>query len=325
MSYQAVIRDAAGKLVTNQVVGIRMTILKGTLPGTNVYQETQTPTTNANGLVTLEIGGGTGFDAIDWGSDVHFIKTETDPAGGTNYTISGTSQLLSVPYALYAETVKDAAIKAYVDDLLNILGLLPNNYAGMTLDIEGNKYKTVKIGNQIWLAENLRTGRFNDDAAIPLVTDQAWSHLTTPGYCWYNNDSGNKNTYSALYNWYAVKTGKLCPTGWHVPSDAEWTTLTTYLGGEAVAGGKMKETGTTHWQSPNEGATNESGFSCLPGGGRSSLGSFFGLGSYGYRWSSTVGTPEGPWGRSLSYGNTNVYRSSYSMEHGFSVRCLRDN
>ena len=120
-------------------------------------------------------------------------------------------------------------------------------------DIDGNNYLTVTIGTQIWMAENLRTTKYNDGTAIPLVTDNTtWANLTTPAYCWYNNDAKtNGSTYGALYNWYSVNTKKLCPTGWHVPNDTEWTTLTTYLGGTAVAGGKLKETGTAHWYSPN--------------------------------------------------------------------------
>ena len=133
-------------------------------------------------------------------------------------------------------------------------------------DIDGNVYHTVTIGTQIWMVENLKTTRYNDGSPIPFVTDSSsWSNLTTPGYCWYNNDTTNKNTYGALYNWFAVNTGKLAPTGWHVPTDDEWTTLTTYLGGESIAGGKLKETGTTHWRTPNAGATNEIGFTASSG------------------------------------------------------------
>ena len=116
---------------------------------------------------------------------------------------------------------------------------------------------------------NLKTTKYNDGTSIPNVTnDTSWSNLTTGAYCWYNNDVSYKNPYGALYNWYAVNTGKLAPKGWHVPSDAEWTTLITYLGGESIAGGKLKEAGTTHWLSPNTEATNSTGFSALPGGRR---------------------------------------------------------
>ncbi|MCB9001260.1 MAG: fibrobacter succinogenes major paralogous domain-containing protein [Bacteroidales bacterium] len=159
---------------------------------------------------------------------------------------------------------------------------------GTVTDIDGNTYITVTIGNQVWMAENLKTTHYNDGTAIPNVTDgNEWAALTTGAYCWYSNATAYKDTYGALYNWYAVNTGKLAPTGWHVATDAEWTTLTTYLGGESVAGGKLKETDTTHWASPNTGATNETGFTALPGGYRGRGGAFGGIGGYGYWWSAT--------------------------------------
>jgi len=193
-------------------------------------------------------------------------------------------------------------------------------------DIDGNVYKTVTIGTKVWMAENLKTTKYNDGTAIPLVADdKAWEALTTPAYCWYNNDAtANKKTYGALYNWYTVNTKKLCPTGWHVPSDAEWTTLTTNLGGESVAGGKLKETSTTHWQSPNTGATNETGFTALPSGYRSSSGTYNYIGLNGYWWSSSEYSPPNAYSRSMNYYRSNVYRYSYYKQDGFSVRCLRD-
>ena len=148
-------------------------------------------------------------------------------------------------------------------------------FTGTVTDFDGNVYYTVTIGSQVWLAGNLKTVKYNDGTDIPLVTDKtAWGALTTPGYCWLNNDKAtNKDTYGALYNYYVVDPaangGKnVCPTGWKVPTNDEWTALTTYLNGEAAAGGKLKEAGTAHWQTPNTGATNETGFTALPAGGR---------------------------------------------------------
>jgi uncharacterized protein (TIGR02145 family) len=199
------------------------------------------------------------------------------------------------------------------------------------MDIDGNIYHTVTIGAQVWMVENLKTTRYNDGAVIPLVTDSAaWAALTTPGYCWYNNDSAsNANPYGALYNCYVVNTGKLAPAGWHVPTDAEWTVLTTYLGGDSVAGGPLKETGTTHWQSPNTGATNATGFSALPGGYRYSYGTLFNnVGSYGDWWSSTAagaaGGEPGSWNRIMYNDNASVSRGNFFNTSGFSVRCVRD-
>ena len=146
---------------------------------------------------------------------------------------------------------------------------------GSVSDIEGNTYKSVLIGTQTWMAENLKTSKFNDGTSIPLETDnKAWINLTSSGFCWYNNDQvTNGNTYGALYNWFAISTTtngsrNVCPAGWHIPTDTDWTILTTYLEGESIAGGKLKETGTTHWFKPNTGATNKTGFTALPGGGR---------------------------------------------------------
>jgi uncharacterized protein (TIGR02145 family) len=193
-------------------------------------------------------------------------------------------------------------------------------------DIDGNLYHTVTIGTQIWIVENLKTSRYNDGTPIPLVTDSAaWSNLTTPGYCWYNNDTVNKNTYGAIYNWFTVNTGKLAPTGWHVPTDDEWTTLTTYLGGESIAGGKLKEAGTTHWRTPNAGATNENGFTALPGGHRDINGTFSVIGDDGFWWSVTEYSTTGKaWYRSMDYNYAGVLRVSNNKTNGHSVRCIKD-
>ncbi len=195
-----------------------------------------------------------------------------------------------------------------------------------TITYNGVTYNTVQIGSQCWLKENLKTTHYNDGTSIPNVTDNAiWETTTSGAYCCYDNNPSNCNTYGALYNWYAVNTDKLCPNGWHVPSDAEWTTLVNYLGGASVAGGALKEAGTSHWSSPNTSATNSSGFSALPGGHRYySDGSFVTLGYFGYWWSSTEGDGSNAWGRYLVYDNAYVGRLDYSKRNGFSVRCLRD-
>jgi uncharacterized protein (TIGR02145 family) len=189
-------------------------------------------------------------------------------------------------------------------------------------DAEGNKYRTIQIGTQTWTAENLISTKLNDNTDIPLVLDiTAWAALTTPGYCWVSSDSLG---YGALYNWYTVSTGKLCPEGWHVPSDEEWTILTDFLGGKSVAGGKLKEAGTDHWQSPNTGATNESGFTGLPSGSRSYSGAYNNLGNYGFWWSTTEWPPSGGWYRDVYYGYSSVDRSNANKKGGATVRCLKD-
>lgn len=196
-------------------------------------------------------------------------------------------------------------------------------------DQDGNVYKTVTIGGQTWMAENLRTTKYNDGTAIPNVTnDDEWKYNNTGAYCNYDYAAGTGYiaTYGLLYNWHAVNTGKLAPKGWHVPTDAEWTELTEYLGGESVAGGKLKETGTTHWNPTNIGATNETGFTALPGGTR--WGSFSDIGSRGFWWSATHKGGSDAWYRQI-YGESpdpysGLWRGSAYDEACFSVRCVRD-
>jgi uncharacterized protein (TIGR02145 family) len=364
-SYQTVIRNSSNQLLVGQTVGIKISILQGSANGSAVYSETHAPQTNANGLATLEIGGGSllagNFANINWANSPFFIKTETDPNGGNNYTISNTSQLLSVPYALYAAKAPDQqqlSVSLIGDTLylqnggfVIIPGLSAANnggggqtgitqhtcgatnvhnpaktYGSMT-DQQGNVYKTIVIGTQEWMAENLKTTIYRNGNVIDNVTDDVqWSGLTTGAWVSYNNDSQYDCPYGKLYNWYAVVDPRhVCPTGWHEPTDGEWTTLTNYLGGESVAGGKMKSTGLQYWISPNTEATNESGFSGLPGGYRSYAdGSYNSIGSYGFWWSSSEYQVNLAWTRYLyfDFGNANQFNNT--KQDGFSVRCLRD-
>ncbi len=201
-------------------------------------------------------------------------------------------------------------------------------FEGVVIDVDGNKYQTIKIGTQEWMAVNLRTSKYREGTAIPQETDNtAWQNASSGAWCWYANDNSYNQPYGKLYNWYAVIDARgLCPTGWHVPSYAEWTTLTSFLGGLSVAGGPMKEMGTAHWTSPNTGATNASGFSGLPGGFRSSflMESFVSIGVFGYGWSSSEFGPDYAWMRELEFNNAYVDRIIEFKVAGSSVRCLRD-
>ena len=197
-------------------------------------------------------------------------------------------------------------------------------------DVDGNSYSAVEIGSKIWMGENLKVTHFRDGTNITNVADSSgWANLSTPGYCWYdNNDSIYKDIYGALYNWYAVNTNKLCPSGWHVPSDAEWTALTDYLGGTGVAGGKLKEADTIYWNSPDTSATNESGFTAIPGGYRNNAGRFDLLGTQAYWWSNTAynnpSFPSYALFRYLMNTDGDSHRMFAPDPTGFSVRCLRD-
>jgi uncharacterized protein (TIGR02145 family) len=198
---------------------------------------------------------------------------------------------------------------------------------GTVIDIEGSVYQTVKIGDQWWMAENLRTTKTDDGTTLSLVTENTtWGKFENPAYCWYDNDATtNKSIYGALYNWYSANS-RVCPIGWHVPSVEEWTTLAMYLGSDVMAGGKLKENGIMHWEKPNTEATNESGFIGLPGGLRYSSGEFSDIGKQGMWWSFNKGFFEPALIWSLSYENRffNHFLSS-DRELGLSIRCVKDN
>jgi uncharacterized protein (TIGR02145 family) len=203
--------------------------------------------------------------------------------------------------------------------------------AGTVTDIDGNTYIIVKIGTQTWFGENLKTTTFNNGISIPNFTNTyQWPSLTTSAYCCYENSPDNQSIYGNLYNWYAVNTSNLCPTGWHVPSATEWQTLENFLGGSYNAGGRLKEMGLTHWDEPNFGAINSSGFTALPAGSVSIWNftgtcEFLGINNFAGFWSST----EVDW-------QTAVERDLNSDDHalgswndpkycGLSIRCIKDN
>jgi uncharacterized protein (TIGR02145 family) len=250
-----------------------------------------------------------------------------------NYNVSFTATLTGLkPNTQYhfrinavnvSGTGNGADVSFKTTDTSNIvINFNPDLIYDSIYDSEGNKYRTIQIGSQTWMAENLRSTRFDDGTAIPFVPDvTAWTSLTTPGYCWYNSDSIG---YGALYNWYTANTGKLCPAGWHVPSDEEWTILTDYLGGKSVAGAKLKEEGTSHWLSPNTGATNETGFTALPSGYRSYAGGFNSIKAYGFWWSSTEWASTSAWYRDVYYGYIAADRSNSNKKSGANIRCVKD-
>jgi uncharacterized protein (TIGR02145 family) len=203
-------------------------------------------------------------------------------------------------------------------------GIVTNPGAGFTFD--GYTYSSIVLGNgQEWMAENLKTSIFANGDIIPNVADSAqWNSLTTGAWVHFDNNSQNENTYGKLYNWYTVIDSRnLCPVGWHVPTNTDWTILTDYLGGSMVAGGKMKSSGTTEWYTPNQDATNESGFSGLPGG-RIGGGLFFSLAYHGFWWSSSEYNSTNAYLRQLHYNAAHCLPNYNPKSCGFSVRCLKD-
>jgi uncharacterized protein (TIGR02145 family) len=218
-------------------------------------------------------------------------------------------------------------------------------------DIDGNVYHVVTIGTQVWMVENLKTTKYNDGLSIPNVTGVSeWGSLTTPSYCWLNNNaSANKNTYVALYNWYAINTGKLCPTGWHIPSDAEWTAMELYLqangynydgiidtdNNRTTNNNTAKSLGaTTGWASSSfvgvigntdyPAFRNKTGFTAMPGGHRYINGLYYNNNGDGFWWSSTEISNTGAWGRYLLWDDPGMYRNQFTKTNGFSVRCVKN-
>jgi uncharacterized protein (TIGR02145 family) len=232
---------------------------------------------------------------------------------------------------MFIHQTGNVLLKVAVADIDSIVFYSSGVPGNTVTDIDGNVYTIVQIGSQHWLGQNLKVTHFNDGSEIPLELDSdAWCILTTPAYCWYNNDIANKNPYGALYNWYVLDEtsngGKnVCPEGWHVPSDDEWAALITYLGGPSQAGGKLKESGTAHWNSPNTGATNETGFTALPGGYRAGTnGAFVSKNEKGYWWSASENYASSGWYRNMNFNSAQVYRSHLGKVFGYAVRCIKD-
>jgi len=203
------------------------------------------------------------------------------------------------------------------------VSLTGNKEVGKVTDVDGHVYKTIKIGDQTWMAENLKTTRYRDGNSISHITSsQSWEDINVGAYCFYNNDSNNEENFGKLYNWNAVSTGKLCPSGWYMPTEFAWSKLLEYLGN--LAGGKMKKLGSAYWDIPNVGANNESAFSAVGGGARDYNGTFYALKDSGFYWSqSEASTSNGKYVRiAVNYAGTNT--GSTPKESGFSVRCVKN-
>ncbi|MHC1775519.1 MAG: FISUMP domain-containing protein [Lentimicrobium sp.] len=288
---------------------------------TNVTQSTA----NSGGHVYCSGGTCVTTKGVCW-------DTEPNPVISDDRTIEGSGSCLFVSNLFGLTPGTQYYLRAYAT---NCAGTAYGNEIGFTTslvtagkgttDIDSNSYTTLILGSQEWMAANLKSTRYANGDVIPIVTaNTEWSSLETGACCWYNNDNQYEDPYGKLYNWHAVNdTRNLCPDGWHIPTDADWTVLINYLGGENVADGKMKEAGFAHWNAPNSEADNSSGFTGLPGGSRYKTGTFSYMNSYGYWWSSNEKDACTAWCRSLGYNYEAIVRISQYKKNGISIRCLR--
>lgn len=320
--YQTTLQDASGKIMANISVNAVLSILQGSSNGTMVYSESQHVTSDQMGQINLQIGTGSlttgNFKSINWENGPYFISINV------NSKILVCSQILSVPATNSDVKIDIAKLKKDIHRLENLLIT-----AGIfkLQDIDGNQYKTTTIGSQIWMAENLKTTHYANGDPIPLVTlNTAWANSNAAAYCNYVNNETNAVIYGRLYNFFTVADKRnLCPADWHVPNEEEWAILENYLGGRSLAGGKLKESGTSHWTSPNNGIVKGFGFYGLPGGYRYFKdGAFFSSANYGYWWTSSEDDASNARSRFLYYFDATLGGDFFDKGDGFSVRCIRD-
>jgi len=325
-NYQAILRNSDGTIKTGEPVSLQVSIVND--KGASVYLETHDATTNEFGLVNVIIGQGSSsddFSMIDWGNGPYYLELEIDDE------IIGSSQLISVPYALHASSVD----REYIYEILDSLGLL--NPKIEVTDFDGNIYGTVQIGDQVWMAENLRSTHYSDGTSIS-------------GVSVYDNNEDNAAIYGRLYTWEAMMNGAassdanpsgiqgVCPSGWHLPSDNEWKELEMNLGMDENEANAADARGTNEgsklagnadlWNNgalENDSEFGTSGFMALPGGFRGTSGNHIRMADYAYFWSATVKSGVDTWIRVLIYDKTQVYRGLQQNQGvGFSVRCVKD-
>ncbi len=366
MSYQSVVRDADDNLITGTVIGMQISILQGSADGMAVYAETQTPESNANGLVSIEIGAGNttdDFSAIHWEEGPYYLKIEIDIDGGTNYGITSISRILSVPYALHAAHAETfTGYEQLLERIKALEDALDNGGPGVgtVTDIDGNVYTTVIINNREWMAENLRVTRYSNGDLIPSgLSNTEWDSATEGAYAVYDHNATEASgidspqemvrAYGKLYNWYAVGDNRgLCPEGWSIPSDDDWTQLIDFATGRGFpneqghpggVGNALKSclqvnspfAGCDTYVHPRWNPHNthhgldEFGFSALPGGLRMPAGTFSVLGFLHGWWTSTETSDDGAWNQNLRADGGHIYRVNYHKLWGFGVRCIRDS
>ena len=336
------------------IIGHKYRCIVGNSCGDNLPSAITTLTANTSPEITVQpssqwllAGHNTTFNLSASGSGILFQWQESTDGGGTwnnvnnggstpSYTGANDSVLLlsNIPVTHSGHKFRCVLSHFCRPAEISTAATLTIISSGSATDIDGNTYNTVTIGSQVWMAENLKTTKYNDGSTIPwVINNTTWKNLSTPAYCWYENEEVTyKNEEGALYNWFTVNTGKLCPTGWHVPTDADWHSLVLTLDPDAlnevlesqIAGGKLKEAGIEHWLSPNIGATNEVGFTARPSG-RRDTGYFFNINnSEGYWWSSTEEDASNAKDRAISNNSGYIFLLYSPKTHGFPVRCLKD-
>lgn len=296
------------------------------------------------GSTIAKIGGSIitngGSEVIERG--VYFSKSPDPALGGTKTTIDTDNDIFSITKNNLEYNNVYYAVSYAINDvgegLGNSIEFLVSDVTGFISDIDGNSYKTVLIGDQWWMAANLSVTRFNDGSSlIKEESFSSWLENENPAYCWFNNDEiTNRNPYGAMYNAYAIESNKnICPSGWHIPSDDEWKILESILGMPdneldnlgyrgTLEGGKLKETGTTHWKTPNTAASDEFGFSAIPGGMRSPNNDFVSFGNAGFYWTSSTNELGDFYRRLLYYEESRIHRSTSPHNTGLSIRCVKD-
>jgi uncharacterized protein (TIGR02145 family) len=362
VNYQAVALTAGGQTVKNQAIKLRLSIVDSSATGTVLYTETHQPTTDGSGQFSVFLGGGTStlgtFSSVPWsnGKD-KFLKAEADVTGGTNYVLMGSSQIVSVPYAIAAGSLKEGATITGANGsqytltvgangpTWNLTNANVNFSCGQAVIYAGESYPTVQIGSQCWFQKNVNAG------SMVLGANDQTNNGILEKYC-YNNDTANCSIYGGLYQWAEAiqyqngasntlspnpaiigNAKGLCPSGWHIPSDVEYCILNTNLDTSVNcniigwsgtdAGGKMKSTSNL-WNSPNTGAMNSSGFSALPCGYRNTNGTYLDLGLYINIWTSTESSSTIAILPGMAFFTSTISRNVFNKFGGFSVRCLKD-
>jgi uncharacterized protein (TIGR02145 family) len=372
--YQAAIRNANNGVLSNQDIQVRFRIHSFDIDGPIIWEETQSLQTSSLGLINTQLGLNSDLASISWGAGDFFLQIEVDYSNSGNYVEIGRQQLMSVPYALFAnESIRSqvalngiSSVSSVGDTLFlsggqfiivpgisganggsspvvgssvcdNPENFNPNLEYGSVTDVEGKAYKTIQIGIQEWMAENLSVKKFsNGDEIVNVVNDSVWSNSNQAAWCYYANDSVSVCPYGLLYNWAVVNDSRnVCPVGWHVPTTIDWLIMLLELDPDSQgnctgcyystsAGGPLKSQGYYFWSPPNANATNSTGFSGLPGGYRFQTAVFISRNLYAYYWTANVNGSNNPYYTRLNYQNNNAEQGTGNVRQGMSIRCVRN-